>query len=73
MQTSLKRGEITFKKPEGVDRRYQSIKDRKQLAFMRNPDKIEANINPEPNGTVVIAARKASVIEKAPIYDEIIN
>ena len=40
---------------------------------MRNPDKIEANINPEPNGTVVIAARKASVIEKAPIYDEIIN
>ena len=73
MQTSLKRGEITFKKPEGVDRRYQSIKDRKQLDFIRDLDKIEANINPEPNGSVVIAEKKANVIEKAPIYDDIIN
>jgi len=73
MQESLKRGEITFKKPEGVDRRYKSIKDKKELDFVRNPDKIEANIKPEPFGTVVIAARKASVIEKSPVYDEVVN
>lgn len=72
ISASLKRGEITFKKPEGVDRRYKSIREEKQKAFVRNPDKIEASVKPEPFGTILIEASKREVL-KAGIYEEIIN
>lgn len=49
---------MTFQKQEGIDKLYLSIKDTKQKAFIRNLDKIEANIVPEPHGTVLIEAKK---------------
>jgi len=48
MKESLKRGEITFKKPEGIDRRYQSVKALPKVSYLRNPTKEEAMISPEP-------------------------
>ena len=73
MKNSILRGEITFKKPEGTDKKYLSIKDIKSLDYQRNPDKVEANIFPEPDGTVIIAAKKQSVVNDVNVYDKIIN
>ena len=36
MKASLQRGEITFKQAEGIDMRYQSVRDAKQPMFTRN-------------------------------------
>jgi len=33
MKNSILRGEITFKKPEGTDKKYLSIKDIKSLDY----------------------------------------
>ena len=56
VQQSLQRGEITFAKAEGIDRRYLSVAEQRAKAFARNPDKTEANIAPEACGTVVFEA-----------------
>lgn len=53
VQESLRRGEITFAKPEGIDRRYLSVTEQRTKAFTRNPNKTEANIAPEAGGSVV--------------------
>ena len=55
MHESLQRGEITFKKPEGIDRKYASVRALRQPEFMRNIDKTEAGVKPEPEGTVKFA------------------
>lgn len=52
MQESLLKGEITFAKPEGIDRRYLSVKDSRHLQFVRNTDKPEANVVPEAGGSI---------------------
>lgn len=52
MSESLKRGEITFAKAEGIDRRYLSVTEQRATAFTRNPHKTEANIAPEAGGSV---------------------
>lgn len=57
MQQSVKNGLESFRKPEGIDKLYKSIKYEKKKNFVRNLDKIEANINPEPNGTVLVGPR----------------
>ena len=52
MHSSLLRGEVKFKKPEGIDRRYTSVKPIKTPIFTRNTNKPEAGIKPEPDGTI---------------------
>ena len=52
MHNSLLRGEVTFKRPEGIDRRYVYVKDVKTPIFTRNTNKAEAGIKPEPEGCV---------------------
>ena len=72
MKESLARGELTFKKPEGTDRRYLHIKDVKSVQYQRNPNKAEANIEPQLDSTVRFKAKQVSKEAKNP-YDEIIN
>ena len=55
MHESLQRGEITFKRPEGIDRRYVSVSAVRQPEFMRNVDKSEAGVKPEPEGSIKFA------------------
>ena len=45
LQESIARGEVSFKKKEGLERKYLSFKEIKQQQFTRNADKIEANVN----------------------------
>ena len=52
MHNSLLRGEVTFKRPEGIDRRYGYVKDVKTPIFTRNTNKAEAGIKLEPEGCV---------------------
>lgn len=73
MKESLKKGELSFQKQEGIDKLYLSIKDTKVKAFKRNLDKIEANIKPEPHGTVVIEAKQPDKQERPSVYDAIVN
>jgi len=47
---------VTFKAPEGIDRRYLSIHEERQKNFVRNPDKTEANIAPDLDSTVKFEA-----------------
>ena len=53
MKQSLLRGEIDFARPEGIDKRYLTVQEQKQTAFVREADKNEAGIAPELGGTVV--------------------
>lgn len=55
MHQSLLRGEVTFKKAEGIDRRYVSVKDEHQPEYMRRLDKPEAGVLLEPEGTMRFA------------------
>ena len=74
MNESLRKGQLTYVKPEGVDKLYNSIKDVKQKNFERNPEKIDANITPEPDSTIVIADRKNhDEIQKPNVYDMSVN
>lgn len=52
MHSSLLRGEVTFKRPEGIDRRYFSVKSEHHPIFTRNTNKTEAGIKPEPDSTI---------------------
>jgi hypothetical protein len=58
VQESLRRGEITFARAEGIDRRYLSVTGLRPKAFSRNPDKTEANIAPEVDGSVAFEAEQ---------------
>lgn len=70
LQDSIRRGELTFKKKEGLERKYLSFKETRKSLFTRNADKIEASINLE--GTLKFTEEK---IGKASIdpYDKQVN
>jgi hypothetical protein len=72
MKESLRKGELTYAKPEGTDRKYQSIKEVHKPLYTRNTDKPEAGVIPELEGTIRFKDRKKSVQSQNP-YDEIIN
>lgn len=55
MKASLQRGEVTFKRAEGIERRYQSIKEEKKPLFTRVVDKPEAGVMPEPDSSIVFS------------------
>jgi hypothetical protein len=73
MKESLRRGETTFAKPEGIDRKYLHIKDLKHAIFTRNPNKTEAGISPEPKGTVRFESKRSEGSGEKNPYDEIVN
>lgn len=73
MKESLMRGETTFAKPEGIDRKYLHIKNVKEALFTRNPNKTEAGISPEPHGTIRFAREKSHGNEEKNPYNEIVN
>jgi hypothetical protein len=62
MHNSLLRGEVTFKRPEGIDKRYASIKSVKTPIFTRNTNKPEAGIKPEPDGSIKFS-EEAKIIQ----------
>jgi hypothetical protein len=55
MHESLQRGEITFKRPEGIDRRYASVTALREPEFKRNIDKSEAGVKPELDSSIRFA------------------
>ena len=44
MKDSLMRGELTYKRKEGIERKYLNVSDFKEPIFERNTNKIEANV-----------------------------
>lgn len=73
MKASLQRGEITFKKAEGIERRYQSIREEKKPQFKRVVDKPEAGVKPEPDGSIVFALEHSESKTTAQAYEKVIN
>lgn len=72
MHESLQRGEITFKRPEGIDRRYASVRDLKEPEFSRNIDKSEAGVKPEPESSVRFAEEAKAQLSAA-AYEKQVN
>lgn len=52
MQESLMRGELTYKRKEGIERKYLNVSDFQDPIFERNKNKIEANVKLDLNGTL---------------------
>ena len=73
MKASLQRGEITFKKSEGIDRRYQSIREEKKPMFTRLVDKPEAGVKPEPDGSIVFSLETHQNQAQANAYEKVVN
>ena len=63
--TTIMSGEITFKKPEGIDRRYIAVRDVKKAQFTRNPDKPEAGVMPELDGTIQMIDNEGEIKKQA--------
>ena len=73
MKASLQRGEVTFKRAEGIERRYLSIRNEKMPVFNRVLDKPEAGVKPEPDGTIVFAKETTENKIDAHAYEKVIN
>jgi hypothetical protein len=56
-----------------MDRRYLSIKDIKQLTFVKDQNKNEASIIPDKGSTIKIAGRKPKFSETNPYEQNIAN
>ena len=72
IKESLARGELTFKQAEGIDRKYQSIKSEKTPMFVRDTNKKEAGIMPEPHTSLVYAEEKVKKAQQDP-YEKSVN
>lgn len=46
------RGELTYKRKEGIERKYLNVSDFQDPIFERNKNKIEANVKLDLNGTL---------------------
>lgn len=44
MKESLANGEITFKRPEGIDRKYLTVKEQRNPVFKIDKNKVEGGI-----------------------------
>ena len=44
MHESLLSGEVTYKAPEGIDRKYLTVKEIKEPSYKVNKGKVEGNI-----------------------------
>ena len=58
MRQSLAGGEITYKPPEGIDRKYMSVKDIHKPNYQRDHTKTEANVRVEKDGLFEWAEKK---------------
>lgn len=58
-------------KTQGIDRRYQSIKDVKQGAFAKDFGKNEAGIRPDKGSTIKITGKKTKYQEPNPYETQI--
>lgn len=72
MNESLARGEVTFAKPEGIDRKYLTIQEHHISTFIRDTYKAEANVNPQLGGTVVFEKPKVEVATVDP-FESTVN
>lgn len=59
-------GSSMAQQSQGIDRRYQSIKDIKEKAFVKDLSKNEANIRPDKGSTIKIAGKKSKKTEPNP-------
>ena len=59
-------GSSMAQQSQGIDRRYQSIKDIKEKAFVKDLSKNEANIRPDKGSTIKIAGKKSKQTEPNP-------
>ena len=58
--------------PEGVDKKYLSIRDVQRQTFTRNLDKTEAGVKPEEGGTMQFKSENVEKVEPHP-FDAVIN
>ena len=72
MNESLARGEVTFAKPEGIDRKYLNVYEQHQSDYVRDNLKAEANVSPEIGGTVIFSKEKKESAAVNP-YEGTIN
>ena len=55
-----------------MDKKYQSIRNVKKKAFIRNLDKTEAGVKPEMGGTMQFKSENIAKVEPHP-FDAVIN
>jgi len=73
MKESIMRGEMTFMKTEGIDKRYLSIRDNEIPLFTRNNDKPEAGVIPEADGTITVEVQKNEKKVQIHPYEKSVN
>jgi len=61
----------TSGKPEGMDRKYVSIKEKFEPTYKKPNEKFEAGVKPQ-GGSIVLHAKKEKHLEKNP-YEQLIN
>ena len=58
LQDSFNKGELTFKKKEGLERKYLWYAETKKPQFQRQVDKIEACVNLDQDGALKLTEEK---------------
>jgi hypothetical protein len=56
------RGELTYKRKEGIERKYLSVSDFQEPIFERNKNKIEADIKLDPKGCLKFKDEKKETV-----------
>ena len=73
MNESLANGEITFKRPEGIDRKYLTVKELRDPEFKIDKNKVEGGIQLQPDGLFTLQERKQEKEEEAKPYEKTTN
>ena len=72
MHESLRRGELTYKRKEGLERKYLSFKEMKDTGFTRIAEKIEACVNLDKEGSLKFTEEKIGLASIDP-YEKQVN
>ena len=70
IKDSIRMGELSFQRAEGIEKNYLSIRNQKKSVFERDLNKPEAGVIPEKDGAIVYGeALKEEQAEQDPFYD----
>lgn len=64
---------MTFKPPEGIDKKYLTINNIRNPLFDRNPNKVDANIKPQPEGLIRLNSDLGKQEIQSHLYNFIVN
>ena len=73
MHESLLSGEVTYKAPEGIDRKYLTVKEIKEPSYKVNKGKVEGNIQVQDNGLFTLQELRQEFQGAQEPYDKTIN